>query len=153
MRHEGIDVFDQTSIKAKEWIDELLTELRWTDPHHALGAFRAVIHTFRDRLPVSEAAQLAAQMPTLIRGVYFEGWRPHVRPPVIRHREELVALLEEQLACYGLHGSETFTHVARAVLRVVNRHISAGEIDEARHALPAELRVFWPGQNGTPVHG
>ena len=144
MRHEGIDVFDETEIKAREWIDDLLTELRWSDPRLALAAFRAVLHTLRDRLPVSKAVQLAAQLPTLIRGIYFEGWRPHVHAPPIRHREELVALLEAELSSHGLHGSETCTHVARSVLRVVNRHVSSGEIEQARRALPAELRVFWP---------
>lgn len=153
MQHEGIDVFEKTSLKAREWVDELMTELGWSNPHHALGAFRAVIHIIRDRLPVSEAVQLAAQMPTTIRGVYFEGWRPHVHAPPIRHRDELLVLLEEQLGVYGLHGAETFTHVARAVLRVVNRHVSPGEVAEARLALPTELRLFWPSIDGASVPG
>ena len=145
MGHDVIDVFDKTLHKSNEWIRDLMSELGWGDAHHALGAFRAVVHVFRDRLPLGEAAALAAEMPTLIRGIYFEGWRPLEHVPAIRHRGEFIAQLEERLGgAYGLHGEETLTHVARAVLRVLNRHVSLGEVENSRHTLPAELRVFWP---------
>ena len=43
------------------------------DRQDAYRAVRGVLHTLRDRLPVEESAQLAAQLPTLLRGVFYEG--------------------------------------------------------------------------------
>jgi uncharacterized protein (DUF2267 family) len=41
---------------------------------------RGYLYTLRNRLPVDEAAHLAAQLPKLLRGVYREGWRPRKSP-------------------------------------------------------------------------
>ena len=152
MGYEVIDVFDGTLQKSNQWIRELMHELGWGDAHHALGALRAVVHTIRDRLPVGEVSTLALDMPTLIRGLYYEDWRPLQHVPALRHRGELLAHLEERLGdAYGLHGEETMTHVAGSVLRVLRRHISLGETDEGRALLPADLRVFWPGASAAVV--
>jgi hypothetical protein len=37
---------------------------------------RAFLHTLRDRLTVNGAVHLAAQSSELLRGVYYENWRP-----------------------------------------------------------------------------
>ena len=39
-----------------------------------------MLHTLRDRLTVDVAAKLAAQLPTLIRGIYYEDWDPSRTP-------------------------------------------------------------------------
>jgi uncharacterized protein (DUF2267 family) len=33
---------------------------------------------------------------------------------------------------------------ARAVFRVLSRHVSEGELSEVRQLLPAEIRELWP---------
>jgi len=50
------------------------------DKRYAYRALRAVMHAIRDRLTVDETAQLAAQLPELIRGIYYEGWDPSRTP-------------------------------------------------------------------------
>ena len=42
----------------------------------AYHALRAVLHALRDRLPAPEAADLAAQLTTIVRGVFYEGFQP-----------------------------------------------------------------------------
>ena len=49
--------------------------------NQSYNALRAVLHTLRDRVTVDESAQFAAQLPTLVRGIYYEGWDPS-RVPV-----------------------------------------------------------------------
>jgi uncharacterized protein (DUF2267 family) len=41
----------------------------------AYGVLRAVLHQLRYGLTPEEVIDLAAQLPLIVRGVYFEGWR------------------------------------------------------------------------------
>jgi len=59
--------------------------------HDAYVALRATLHALRDRLPVEETAELAAQLPMLVRGVYYEGWDPTGKPVRERSLEGFLA--------------------------------------------------------------
>jgi uncharacterized protein (DUF2267 family) len=48
------------------------------DRGDAYRVLRAVLHTLRDRLTVDEAAQFAAQLPELVRGVFYDSAKPAV---------------------------------------------------------------------------
>jgi hypothetical protein len=55
------------------------------------------LHALRDCLIVDEAVNLGAQLPMLIRGFYYEGWRPEGRPFKYRHKEEFFAQVAKTL--------------------------------------------------------
>ena len=78
-------LFEKSSDKADAWVKDMMVCLDTTDPHLALHALRAGLHALRDRLTVEEAAQLAAQMPMTIRGLFYENWHPAGKPLRIRH--------------------------------------------------------------------
>ena len=61
---------------ANVWLKELAQELGWEDRERVYHALRSVLHALRNRLTVDEAADLGAQLPLLIRGLYYEGWDP-----------------------------------------------------------------------------
>jgi len=62
-------------------------DTNWQDPRKAYQALRSTLHTLRDRLTVDEVAQLAAQLPMLVRGFYYEGWDPTGKPLKVRDLE------------------------------------------------------------------
>ena len=69
----GIAGVDSSIQKTTEWLRDVKAELGWDDEARAYQALRGTLHALRDRLPAGEAVHLAAEMPMLIRGLYFEG--------------------------------------------------------------------------------
>jgi uncharacterized protein (DUF2267 family) len=96
MSTTGLEVFDTTLQKTNEWLDEIMNGLALEDRHTAYAALRGTLHALRDRLRLEEAVHLGAQLPMLVRGFYYEGWRP-VRELIKMHREEFLLRVEEQL--------------------------------------------------------
>jgi uncharacterized protein (DUF2267 family) len=141
MSATGIDAFDTTIQKTHIWLGELMQELYWQDRKNAYEAMRATLHALRDRLTVEEVAQLAAQLPMLIRGFYYEGWDPSGKPVRERHKEQFLERIEREFPGADRLGYE---RVARAVFAVLAKRVSAGEIEDIRHVLPAELQGLWP---------
>jgi uncharacterized protein (DUF2267 family) len=141
MSATGLDVFDTTLHKTNSWLNELMQVLGWPDRDKAHSALKATLHALRDRLTVEEVAQLGAQLPTLIRGFYYEGWDPTSKPLRIRHKEEFLARIEQQF-----RGDDDIDpeRVARAVFTVLAKRVSEGEIEDVKHVLPAEIRDLWP---------
>jgi uncharacterized protein (DUF2267 family) len=90
---------------------------------------------------VEEVAQLGAQLPILIRGIYYEGWDPTGAPLKLRHKEEFLARIAQELEGSGAADSES---VARAVFGVLAARVTSGEIEDVKHVLPAEVRQLWP---------
>ncbi len=125
--------------KTHIWLNELSQELGDEDRQYAYRAVRAVLHALRDRVTVDVAAKLAAQLPTFIRGVYYEDWVPNRTPLAIHDVEEFL----DRVAREGHMAGETEASLAvTAVARVLRRHVSAGEIDEVLAVLPDKFRVL-----------
>jgi uncharacterized protein (DUF2267 family) len=95
----------------------------------------------RCALTVEESAQLAAQLPLLIRGVFYEGWRPTGKPERIRSRAEFIDRMERE---YRYDFDAEPEAVIRAVFRLLSRHVTEGEITDVVGNLPHEIRSLWP---------
>ena len=141
MSATGLSVFDTTVQKANLWLKELMQSLGWEDKQRAYDALRIVLHALRDRLSVGEVAQLGAQLPMLIRGIYYEAWDPANKPLRVRHKEEFLARIQQ-----GFRGDDVIhaEEVARAVFSLLENRVSEGEIRDVESILPAELRELWP---------
>ena len=136
----GLDVFDTTVHKTHAWLHDIMQELGWEERHKAYLALRTTLHALRDRLSVEETAQLGAQLPMLIRGLYYEGWNPTGKPEKIRHKTAFLAPIRDHFRDDWQVDPE---EVARAVLKVLTQHVSEGEIADIKHCLPTELRALW----------
>lgn len=140
MANTSIPAFSQAAEQAQHWVHELAGELSWSEPR-AYRLLRSVLHTLRDWLPPEEAADLAAQLPTLVRGIYFEGWDPQKSPAWERGKENFVTLVEDDLADDRINDPD---RAIAAVFALIDRHISAGEAEEVRNSLKTALRRLWP---------
>ena len=134
-------IFGSTLQTTERWLIELMDELETEDPARMYRALRGVLHATRDRLPANEALHLSAQLPMLLRGLYFEGWDPKASPEKLGRIEFLDQVGD--LVDPSRPEAE-IEPVVRAVFRLLSRHISAGELDEVRGALPRSLASLWP---------
>lgn len=140
MSATGLEVFDETLQQTNIWLKEVMEKLG-PDRKRAYRATRAVLHNLRDRLVVDEAAHLGAQLPMLLRGVYYEGWRPAAVPIKVRSKEEFLQKIAEELDDIRPINVE---QAAEAVFRTIGRHVTAGEVQDVKAMLPEDIRKLWP---------
>ena len=132
---------DHTVQLTREWVHELMRLVDWRDEHRTYRLLRVCLQALRDYLDVNEAAQLAAQMPTLVRGLYFEGWQPARTPLAERSREAFLARIRESFSMEPLPDAE---EAVCCFFRLLNARISRGEVSDVRQRLPKSLRDLWP---------
>lgn len=125
--------------KAEIWINEVKAALGIKDEDAAYLALRAGLHALRDRLTVEEAVHLSAQLPMMIRGLYFEGWHPGKKRSGQRSRESFLQAIEREMPRSELDAGS----VARAVFRVLDKHVSHGQLENVRHSLPHRVGELW----------
>jgi len=141
MATTGLEAFDTTIHKSNVWLNDVMTELGVRDRHLAYAALRAALHALRDRLPLEIVVHFAAQLPMLIRGLFFEGWHPGRKPS----RMHLVDFLDSIDAHLNVIGTLPESDViAGAVFMTVSKHVTHGLVVDIERALPEELRALWP---------
>ncbi len=143
MRERSIDLIDHAAQTTYRWIDELHAELPWDDRHKTLRLLRATLHALRDWLQVSEAVQLGAQLPTLVRGLYYEGWKPQNSPVRQRSRDHFLIRVGTEMAPDLVFEIE---EAVAAVFAFLTRNISTGEIADVLLNLPSDMRSLWKGK-------
>ena len=140
MRSHQPEVFETTLQKTNLWVKQLGDLLHWNDHHKAYHGLRAVLHAFRDRLPVPEAAHFGAQLPMLVRGFYYDEWKPASRPVKIKTAQEFYDAVKANFAADQNVNPMRLTH---AVLKVLALNLSPGELDKLRAIFPPHLREIW----------
>jgi uncharacterized protein (DUF2267 family) len=142
MSATGLEGLDQAVQQAHIWINEIDRRLGWGNKPRAYRLLKAVLHALRDHLPVNEAADLGAQLPTLIRGVYYDQWRPAATPVKERHLDGFLAEIDRSFRTDPIDDTGEAT---AAVFALLSEKVTAGEIADVRQSLPGAIRSLWPG--------
>ena len=124
----------------ENWVDDLTHRLGWRDRERAYLAFLATLHALRDGLPRNEAVYFGAQLPLLLRGLYYEGWHPGGRPTPKSRSAFLERIHDGAHRDLGVDAEE----VARAVFAMIAERFPAAEAEDARAATPKSLHNLWP---------
>lgn len=131
---DGPHDFQHAADVAGQWLNEVREALS-CEHQQAWHALRAGLHVLRDRMTVEETADLSAQLPVLIRGLYYEGWRPSDAPTRERREEDYLAAVGRAMA-----GPTVDAEAAtRAVFGVLKRHVGEGQMRHVRVMLPEEV--------------
>ena len=141
MSMTGLNAFDTTVQKSNMWLKDIMEELGWENRHRAYLALRATLHALREHLRIEEIVELAAQLPMLIRGIYYEGWRLTETKSKERSKKEF---LDSVLHYFEIDPEIDPERITRAVFKVMCNRISEGEIEDIIGILPKELKELWP---------
>lgn len=116
-----------------------MQQLHTEDKQEAYHALRSVLFTVRDRVPTELAAHLGAELPLLIRGIYYEGFDPGKQPQRFRKREEWI----DYIASFEPDGDPEPSRATRAVFHVLQANLDEGICTKLFQALPETARDLW----------
>lgn len=139
MAATGISTLDHAPQVFAQWLNELCDDLGWEKPRAYL-LLHETLHTIRDYLTVDEAADLAAQLPVLVRGVFYDGWDPSRTPVKPRNKADLLARVGARFHKEPLEDPE---RAVAAVFDLLRRHVSWGEFDQVRNAMRKPIQELW----------
>lgn len=137
MEHQ-LDVIDRTVAKTYEWLRDVTRRAGLDDLHRSYQVLRAVLRALRDRLEPDVAAHVAAQLPVLVRGIFYEEWDPS-KTPVRMSLSEFLARVERDAALKGTSAAED---AARAVMAVCWDELGQGTMDHLISVLPSDFAVL-----------
>ena len=138
MSATGLGVFDKTLQTTNIWLNEIASDLR-PDRNLAWKVLSVVQHKLRDRMRVELSAHLSAELPLLVRGVYYDQFEP-AKQPTDCDLEKFVEEVAEWLSDVRPVDPKD---AIRAVFKVLSRRIPKGQIENVQQALPQDLRAVW----------
>jgi uncharacterized protein (DUF2267 family) len=142
-------MFNNTIQQTAKWLKSMMGEESITNERQAYAAMRAVLHQLRDRLPVEEAVDLGAQLPLLVRGIYYEGWVPAKTPEKVHH-DAFVEGVREKLTG---HQEIMPERAIAATMKLLGEHVTGGEINQVIGNLPKDLQSLWQSRGGESRSG
>lgn len=141
MSATGLAVFDETLHITNAWLKDLMELLGWEEREYAYRALRVTLHALRDRMPVDNTSSLAAQLPMLVRGFFYEGWHPAGTPTRDRSQADFVAHVAK---AFERTPDRDPDKIVRAVFTLLTQRLTLGEVEHVKKCLPADIRGLWP---------
>jgi uncharacterized protein (DUF2267 family) len=125
----------------RAWIADLKRRLGWHESSTTFYVMLGCLHGLRDALPKQEAVHLGLALPVLLRGLYFDGWRPSGRSSGAKRRAAFLERIHDRVQRDPAVDPD---HAARAVLAMLSKRLAAAELENAKAATPHDLKGFWP---------
>jgi uncharacterized protein (DUF2267 family) len=141
MTTTGLAVFDKTLQETNAWLKIMMSHLKTDDRERAYAVMKGTLHALRDRIGPENASHLGAQLPLLLRGVFYEGWHIAGTPTKERHLNAFLEHVANELPKIPKQDPE---EAARATLNVMKQRLDPGEFNKLARMLPQELRRLWP---------
>lgn len=124
-----------------QWLEELTAEEPFEHEEQAYTILRAVLHSLRDRLTPEEAAHLSSQLPMLVRGFYWEGWRPSMAPNQEDTWDEFLDSVRESLG--PGEGGVALVAAVETTMGFLTGKLTEGQVEHVRKQLPPEIAERW----------
>ncbi len=131
----GVHTIDSSITRTNSWLADIADSLGIDDRRLAFRLARAWLHVLRDHLTVDAAAGFAAELTEVLRGVYYEGWKP-AEVPVRSSAAEYATRFAHEARIRD----EQVPAAAGVITAVARRHMAPGAVDRAFAVLPPTIR-------------
>lgn len=137
-----VPILEDNIHQTMDWIYAIEEACHWDvdNQKKAFAALRAVLHEFRDLLPLESAARLSAQLPLVIRGIFFENWHPRFIPTQEIKKEVFLSAIAETLYPYSDVDVEETT---KGVLQVLGEKLPLGELEDIIQDMSKEIQELY----------
>jgi uncharacterized protein (DUF2267 family) len=139
-QEKAVQFLYNTLERSRAGIDELDQDLYLDNEEDLHDCLIAVLQALRDRLPVNEAIRLGAQLPIIIRGYYYEGWRPGFGPEKYRDAKSFIDNVAESVGKERL--TQDASYVAKGILKFLEKKMP-NEINDVKSNMPKEIAEWW----------
>jgi uncharacterized protein (DUF2267 family) len=138
----AVPILENNIHQTMDWIYAIEEACHWDENNQkkAFLALKAVLHQLRDLLPIESAAQLGDLLPIVIRGIFFENWKPTTPQVPEPKREDILKNMTSAL--YPYHSVDV-EQTVRGVLQVLKQKLPTNELEAIIRGLPKELREFY----------
>lgn len=138
--------FDQYAQKGNQFVKKLAQELGHPDEVGRSGILlRAVLHSIRDRITISESLHFIAQLPVFVKALYADGWT-YQEKPLRLGKEDFLDQVENHQAQYGeseFSWEKSTEELVKIVIRELRTYVSQGEFEDVTAQLPEDLKKMF----------
>lgn len=137
--------FDRFVQEANEYVKELADKLGHPEEiQRTFIAWKAVMHTIRDRIQISESFDLMSQLPMILKGVYVQNWKYSEKPP--KDFDTIEQMCKEVKALQAQYGESEFKweksteEIIRLIFDSLKKYLSEGQLKHVDNQLPKDLQ-------------
>jgi len=128
-----------------EYINQLARDLGHPEEkQRVMIIWRAVMHTIRDRIQISESLDLLSSLPMILKGMYTLGWKYSDSPPytydTIEQMKTRVKYLQNEYGEHDFPWSKSTEEIISIVLDSLEKYCSEGQMEHIRGQLPQEVK-------------
>lgn len=143
--------FNKFAQEGNEYLQQLAADLGHPgEDGQTYILLRAVLHTLRDRMLMSESLHLLAQLPFFLKGVYVEGWHYRQEPLPAGSLEDFKDAVKQEQARIGereFNWSQSTEDLIRLVLTSLStRYLTEGQLQHVAGQMPKEVQALFPVQ-------
>ena len=139
--------FDKYAQEGNLFVKNLAKSLDYPEEIGRTGiVLRAVLHTLRERITISESLNMIAQLPMFLKAVYVDNWKYREKPLALRKIEEFTAEVEkhqEQYGEYEFSWEKTTEEIIKIVLKELGNYISEGEFEDIIAQMPENIKELF----------
>ena len=147
--------FEKFSQEGRTFMNQLATNLGHPDDEAtAARVLKAVLHTFRDSVMMSEAFDFMAQLPLSLKAVFVDQWKYQENPKKLRSLEAFTKEVEAQQARMGERDfgwpESTEEIIKTTFLTLKEEYLTEGAAKDMLTQMPKEVQELFGFQQ--PQH-